>query len=202
MFVPAVAVALAIAQGVADPRIPFPQPWVSPGYAKFFWIQSPHFDRRPDRYFTDVDTVVLHATVSTTLEGTTRWFTMPQAKVSAHFTIDKDGSIIQHVSTFDRAWHAGGSRDPLGRTGVNDFSIGIELVNMNDGIDPYTDAQIEVTGFLIGALKRRFPLKQIVSHEYIAVPPGRKSDPKGFPWERLEYLGLPMFYGFPEGSKG
>jgi N-acetylmuramoyl-L-alanine amidase len=184
--------AVGAAQVAQDPRMPYPEFWKNPGYNRLIWIHSPHFNERPAQYFTEVDTVVVHSTVSSTLSGTTRWFTMPEARVSAHFTIDKDGSIVQHVSTFDRAWHAGMSRDPLGRTGVNDFSIGIELVNLNDGKDPYPDEQVEVLGFLIAHLKRRFPIKQLVSHEIIATPAGRKSDPKGFPWERLEYLGIPI----------
>jgi N-acetylmuramoyl-L-alanine amidase/AmpD protein len=47
-----------------------------------------------------------------------------------------------------------------------------------------------VLRFLILALKRRFPLKQITSHELIALPRGRKNDPKAFPWHQLRDLGL------------
>jgi len=52
-----------------------------------------------------------------------------------------------------------------------------------------------VLKWIIAGLKRRFPLKQIVSHEFIAVPAGRKSDPAGFPWESLKDLNLPMYFG-------
>jgi N-acetylmuramoyl-L-alanine amidase len=201
MIPSALPIAVALLQAGAEPQLPFPQPWVTPGFNRLLWVQSPHYNERPPQYFADVDTVVVHATVSTTLEGTTKWFVMPESKVSAHFTIDKDGSVIQHVSTFDRAWHAGTSRDAQGRQGVNDFSIGIELVNMNDGIDPYTPEQVEVLGNIIAVMKRRFPIKQIVSHEFIAIPPGRKSDPKNFPWEKLEYLGLPMYKDLPRSSQ-
>lgn len=166
-----------------------PQPWRDPGFAEIIWVQSPHFDRRAEG--SPVDTIVLHSTVTPTLEATTRWFMSPEAKVSAHFTIGKDGSIVQHVSTFYRAWHAGVSKDSSGRESVNHFSIGIELVNLNDGKDPYPDAQVQALRFLIPVLQRRFPeLRSITSHAFIAQPPGRKSDPREFPWERVDGFGL------------
>jgi len=170
-----------------------PNPWVDPGYAKLIWVQSPNYNRRPDD--TVIDTIVLHSTVIPTLEATTRAFYDPKSQVSSHFTIGKDGSIVQNVSTFQRAWHAGVSKDSLGRENVNNFSIGIELVNLNDGKDPYPQAQIEVLRFLILEMKRRFPtLRYIVSHEYIAQPHGRKSDPKGFPWQELNGLGMELVH--------
>jgi N-acetylmuramoyl-L-alanine amidase/AmpD protein len=178
---------------VPDPRTPLPTVWKDPGYGKFLWIQSPNFGKRPKGAV--VDTIVVHSTDISTLESTTKWFCDTKSQVSAHFTIGKDGSVIQHISTFDRAWHAGVSTDAMGHGNVNDYSIGIELVNRDDGKDPYPDAQVEVLGYLIDEMKRRFPIKQIVSHEFIAIPRGRKVDPAGFPWEKLRWLGLPMYYG-------
>ena len=85
--------------------------------------------------------------------------------------------------------------DAQGHTNPNNYSIGIELVNLNDGKDPYPDAQIEALRGIIATMCRRFPIKQLVSHEYIAQPPGRKNDPKGFPWDRLKDFGLPIYTG-------
>jgi len=178
---------------IPDPRDPMPNPWREPGYNKFLWIQSPNFG--PRSADAVVDTIVIHSTVIPTLETTTAAFQRVSSQVSAHYTIGKDGSFILNVSTFDRAWHAGKSIDALGRENVNNFSIGIELVNLNDGKDPYPDAQIQVLHNIIQGLRRRFPIRQIVSHEFIAVPRGRKSDPIGFPWRKLADIGLPMFYG-------
>jgi N-acetyl-anhydromuramyl-L-alanine amidase AmpD len=169
-----------------------PVPWQEPGYNKLVWIQSPNCDIRPKT--AEVDTIVIHSTVTPTLEATTKWFGTTESKVSSHFTIGKDGSIVQNVSTFNRAWHAGASKDSLGREHVNDFSVGIELVNLNDGKDPYPEAQLRVLHNLIAFLKHRFPLKYIVSHEYIAQPHGRKSDPKAFPWETVEDLDLQVLH--------
>jgi N-acetylmuramoyl-L-alanine amidase len=169
---------------------PMPSPWKDPGFAQVMWVESPNFNSRPAT--VEVDTVVLHSTVIPTLERTVYAFNRKASGVSAHFTIGKDGSIVQHVSTFDRAWHAGTSRDHLGRDNVNAFSIGIELVNLNDGADPYPDDQIRSLQFLLAALQRRHDLRYLISHEAVAIPKGRKSDPAGFPWETMQGLGLEL----------
>jgi len=165
-----------------------PQAWADPGYNRVLWIQSPNCDLRPPTAV--VDTVVLHATVISTLQGVVERFQSPEHKVSSHYTIGKDGSVVQHVSRFNRAWHAGKSKDVEGRTHVNDFSIGIELVNLNDGKDPYPLPQTTVLRNLIMALRKSLPLRYVTSHEYVAVPPGRKTDPLAYPWKTLENLGL------------
>jgi N-acetyl-anhydromuramyl-L-alanine amidase AmpD len=167
-----------------------PTPWKDPGFNQLLWIQSPNCNLRPKG--TVVDTIVLHSTVNPTLQNTTEWFQTDKSQVSSHFTIGKDGSIVENVSTFNRAWHAGASRDVEGRNNVNNFSIGIELVNLDDGKDPYTAPQIQALRNLIFVLKRRFPLKYITSHEFIALPHGRKVDPKGYPWKTLENVGLKL----------
>jgi len=161
---------------VPDPRTPMPaeKDWKDPGYLKLVWIQSPNFDHRQK-------TEVFQRSASN--------------PVSAHFTIGKDGSIVQNVSTFERAWHAGVSKDAGGRPSANQYSIGIELVNLDDGKDGYPEPQLQALCGIIAEMKRRFPIKQIVSHEFIAIPPGRKIDPAAFPWKRLAYFGLPMYYG-------
>lgn len=183
----------AIVPDVPDPRTPMPNPWKDPGYLNLVWIQSPNFGPRP--LGAVVDTIVVHSTVIPTLEKTTVAFQRTESQVSAHFTIGKDGSIVQNVSTFDRAWHAGVSKDAEGHTNLNNNSIGIELVNLNDGKDPYPEAQLMALCGIIAEMRRRYPIRQIVSHEFIAQPPGRKNDPANFPWERLKYFGLPIYCG-------
>jgi len=180
----------AIAIGPQGPGLV--EPFVDPGYGKVVWAQSPNFNQRPPG--TVVDTVVLHHTAGPNLVGTVRWFANPESRVSSHFTVGKDGSIVQHVSTFARAWHAGESI-LLGRPNLNHYSIGIEMVNIGDGKDPWPKEQVEVVGFLIAHLRKRFPqLRYVTSHEFVAVPKGRKPDPKGFPWKSLEHLGLELIY--------
>ena len=196
MFLLPISLAMMV-QG--DGKSPMPNPWKNPGYMKLVWIQSPNFGPRPADAV--VDTVVIHSTVIPTLEKTTEAFQRVASQVSAHYTIGQDGSIVQNVSTFDRAWHAGVSTDHFGRGNVNHFSVGIELVNLNDGKDPYPQAQIDALHAILVVLKRRFPIRQLTSHEYIAKPYGRKNDPTIFPWNQLKDVGLPMYYGKPENEK-
>jgi len=147
---------------------------------------SPNFNARPEGIV--IDTVVLHATVLNTLAEVVDKFTNPESQVSAHYTIDRDGTVAWHVSEDQCAWHAGQSKMKDGRSGVNDFSIGIELVNLNDGIDPFPDVQIQVMRSLLKAIISRHPIGYIVTHYECADPPGRKSDPAGFHERWIEGL--------------
>jgi len=139
---------------------------------------SPNCDGRP--VGVQIDTIVLHATVLNTLSEVVEKFADPESRVSAHYTIDRDGTIVCHVREDQRAWHAGQSRMKDGRMAVNDFSIGIELVNLNDGVDPFPEEQIQAMRSLLKAIISRHPIRHIVTHYECAHPPGRKSDPAGF----------------------
>jgi AmpD protein len=102
-------------------------------------------------------------------------------RVSAHFFIRRDGTLIQFVSADKRAWHAGIS-SWNGRERCNDFSIGIELEGTDE--TPFTEAQYTCLNDLIEVLLERYPIKDIVGHSDIA--PGRKTDPGlCFDWERV-----------------
>jgi N-acetylmuramoyl-L-alanine amidase len=139
---------------------------------------SPNCNGRPEGIA--IDTVVVHATVFDTLDEVIRHFSSPETQVSSHYTIDRDGAVVSHVSEDERAWHAGVSRMEDGRTNVNDFSIGIELVNRNDGKDPFPAEQIQALRNLLKAIITRRPIRYIIPHYACADPPGRKSDPVGF----------------------
>ncbi|GAB4531793.1 MAG: hypothetical protein Kow0063_11490 [Anaerolineae bacterium] len=148
------------------------------------WVGSPNFNRRPDP--DDIRAIVIHATANTTLEGVISWFNNPEAQVSAHYTIGKDGRIVQHVRDQDRAWHAGAS-EWKGVPNVNNYALGIELVNLNDGQDPYPEEQHQANVQLCTYLCRKYQIKpdDIMGHVDIAVPKGRKTDPRGYDLERL-----------------
>lgn len=103
-------------------------------------------------------------------------------KVSAHFLIRRDGTLIQFVPCTLRAWHAGAS-SWQGRECCNDFSIGIEL----EGSDelPFTDAQYATLTPLVRLLKQAYPIRAVVGHSDIA--PDRKTDPgPHFAWQRID----------------
>jgi N-acetyl-anhydromuramyl-L-alanine amidase AmpD len=157
------------------------------------WIPSPFFNERPAG--TVIDTVVIHHTSLATLNEVVQRFQNPEFKVSSHYIIDRDGTVVQMVDLSQRAYHAGKSIDVEGRPNVNDFSIGIELVNTGVGAEPYPARQISSLTTLITQLKRKHKIRIVTSHEYVAEPVGRKNDPFAFPWMKLKRLGLKMVYG-------
>lgn len=104
-------------------------------------------------------------------------------RVSSHLFIERSGKITQFVPFAARAWHAGESSFG-GRTGCNDFSIGIELEGTD--IEPYTAAQYGQLVLATCAIMDAYPAitrQRIVGHSDIA--PGRKTDPGiAFDWHR------------------
>ncbi|NVK12419.1 MAG: 1,6-anhydro-N-acetylmuramyl-L-alanine amidase AmpD [Gammaproteobacteria bacterium] len=105
-------------------------------------------------------------------------------RVSAHFYIDRNGTLTQFVPINKRAWHAGQS-SYLGRENCNDFSLGIELEG--DDESSYSDAQYDTLSNLVNVLLNEVPTlsaDRIAAHSEIA--PGRKTDPgPGFDWSRF-----------------
>ncbi|MEP0767037.1 MAG: N-acetylmuramoyl-L-alanine amidase [Fimbriimonadia bacterium] len=132
-----------------------------------------------------VDTIVLHATGGTGFDGAVQWLCDPASRVSAHYVIGKRGELAKLVPLSRAAHHAGRSRLPDGTSGVNSRSIGIELVNRNDGTDPYPPAQVSRLKSLLSELIRAFPVRWLVSHAAIALPAGRKTDPQGLDVQAL-----------------
>ncbi len=108
-------------------------------------------------------------------------------EVSAHYFIDRNGKLWQLVDEAKRAWHAGTSRMPHpddGRSGVNHFSVGVELFATETS--GYTDAQYETLTQLTKSLLSRYPIKNIYGHSDIA--PERKTDPWQFDWKRFRTM--------------
>ena len=149
-----VAPELVVVHGISLPAGEFGGPWIDRLFAG---------DLPPDAHPTFRDTAAL--------------------RVSAHAVIRRDGSITQYVPFGMRAWHAGQSQYQ-GRSGCNDFSIGVELEGTDSS--PYTDAQYESLTALVGALLATYPTlsaERIAGHSDIA--PGRKTDPgPAFDWQR------------------
>jgi N-acetylmuramoyl-L-alanine amidase len=151
-------------------------------------VDSPNQDDRPAGIA--IDTLVVHDTETpggirkaTTIAN---YFCNPKSEVSAHYIIGKAGEIVQCVPDEKRAWHAGPSKFE-GREKVNDFSIGVELVNTESGTDPFTDAQYASLIALTAELVQRhnIPLSHITGHRNITNYPSLKRDPaNNFDWER------------------
>jgi hypothetical protein len=80
------------------------------------FIRSPNVSSRNG---TKIDMVVLHFTDGPSAQSAINTFRDPNAQVSAHYIIDKNGDIYQMVEDSDKAWHA---------KAANPRSIGIEHV--------------------------------------------------------------------------
>ncbi len=151
------------------------------------WIQSPNFDDRPAGAV--IDTLVIHDTETPGIRQArtiASHFVNPRSGVSAHFIIGKAGEIVQCVDEEKRAFHAGPSLF-RGRDRVNDFSIGIELVNSQSGSDPFTDQQYRSLARLTRYLLARFaiPADRITGHHDVTLRPHVKRDPApNFDWDR------------------
>ena len=153
---------------------------------------SPNHD---ERGADPVDILVLHYTGMGTAEEALSRLCDPAAKVSAHYTVDRDGTVYAHVPEERRAWHAGLSYW-AGVRNVNARSIGIEIVNPGHelGYIPFTDDQVgAVIDLACGILKRHpVPPRNVVAHSDVA--PSRKQDPgELFPWGRLAEYGIGLW---------
>ena len=156
---------------------------------------SPNHDARPAGGVIDI--LVLHYTGMKTGEEALARLCDPAAKVSAHYTIDRDGRIYAHVPEERRAWHAGVSYW-AGETNVNARSIGIELVNPGHefGYVPFTDDQVASLIDLSREILGRHPIPpaRVLAHSDVA--PARKQDPgELFPWARLADYGIGVWPG-------
>lgn len=122
--------------------------------------------------------IVWHHTASTaTAERTAKWFQSPAAKASSHYVVDRSGEVIRSVPDDLKAWHAGVS-EWQGQKDVSAFSLGIEICNVGDHVEPYPAAQMDAVVRLTAALAATYniPVENVTRHRDIAMPPGRKCD--------------------------
>ncbi|PIP28516.1 MAG: hypothetical protein COX29_00810 [Candidatus Moranbacteria bacterium CG23_combo_of_CG06-09_8_20_14_all_35_22] len=102
--------------------------------------------------------------------------------VSPHYIISRDGKIYRLVLDKNIAYHAGESKVPDGRTSVNNFSLGIEIVNTKS--EKPNEAQYNALRNLLTYLKSEYKIKYMLGHSDIA--PSRKDDPWNFDFERVK----------------
>lgn len=100
-------------------------------------------------------------------------------KVCAHYLIDREGTIFQTVDESDIAFHAGASKLPDGSSGINNRSVGIEIITSLT--EAPTAAQMTAAVKLTKDIRSRHNIKYILRHSDIA--PGRKTDPWNMDWE-------------------
>jgi N-acetylmuramoyl-L-alanine amidase len=92
------------------------------------YVESPNHGGKQN--MANVDTIVIHYTAGPSAQSAINTFKDPNArfKPSAHLVIDFNGGVIQMVPFNVKANHAGES-EHLGRKWMNNYSIGIEIVN-------------------------------------------------------------------------
>lgn len=90
--------------------------------------------------------------------------------VSAHYLIAKNGDIYELVDVHYAAWHAGAAIKGWG----NAETIGIEMSNLGNGRDPFTDEQYKAVAYLLNLHKIK--KENVRDHKAICVPKGRKVD--------------------------
>lgn len=111
--------------------------------------------------------LVVHYTAGASADGSLAWLCNPSAKAAAHLLIARDGGVTQLVAFNRVAWHAGQSQW-AGRSGLNGFSIGIELDNAG---------KLERVGrrWLSACTKREYPDDEVLvarhKHDRPDAPP-------------------------------
>lgn len=150
-------------------------------------------------FFSDheipVDFLILHYTACD-LKQTLEIFTSSDRKVCAHFVLDTDGTIYDLGGFIDgpirQGAHAGKSQLELnGKSyaSFNQFSIGIEIINLNGNLLEYTEEQYTSLAQLVRHLQSRFPAlknpERIMGHEHLAYWRGKADPGVLFDWSKF-----------------
>jgi N-acetyl-anhydromuramyl-L-alanine amidase AmpD len=117
-----------------------------------------------DRAASDVDTIVIHTIGGPACAGHTVVFQpipvrgddadfwkkllLSAPDADAHYVIGRNGKVVEAIPVLQVANHT---------VGLNDRSIGIELVNRGDGLEPFPEQQVKALVDLIKSLKDQFP---------------------------------------------
>ena len=147
---------------------------------------SPNFNLKK-RSYSKVKYLIFHYTGMKSEKGAIRRLTSDNSKVSCHYFIKKNGSVINLVPDLYISWHAGVSHWKKIKR-LNKFSIGIEIHNPGHqyGYKSFNKKQINSIKNLSLKLAKKYNLKKehYLGHSDIA--PDRKKDPgEKFPWEFL-----------------
>ena len=157
---------------------------------------SPHFDP----VAVPVEFLILHYTAQSLRETLKIFLSESGPPLSCHLIIDRNGRVFELVSCRNgvchRAFHAGKSRlsgklspERKNLRSFNDFSLGIELVNLNGNFYPYTEAQYQSLFQVTRRLKKIYPKlsapERVLGHEHIAGFRGKADPGARFHWRRF-----------------
>jgi N-acetyl-anhydromuramyl-L-alanine amidase AmpD len=149
---------------------------------------------------TNVDTIIIHAVSGPRCAGgrvvysgaphdAAHWkrFFDTHTVLGIHYVVDRAGVVLSSTPESREANHA---------LNHNHGTIGIELVHNGDGIEPFSDKQLNALIELIKAIRTRYaiPIENIKSHAEMDTrtfvcggqPIKARQDPgENFPWVRL-----------------
>ncbi|MEZ5787525.1 MAG: N-acetylmuramoyl-L-alanine amidase [Xanthobacteraceae bacterium] len=141
------------------------------------------------------DILLLHYTGMPTMQAALDRLRIRESRVSCHYLVDEDGTVMQLVAEIERAWHAGISFWERGND-INSRSIGIEIVNPGHefGYREFPQLQIDAVIALARDIVARRSIEpyRVLAHSDVA--PTRKEDPgELFPWQQLADAGVGLW---------
>ncbi len=151
---------------------------------------------RPDASANTIRAIVIHATAGSSTEGAVS--VMAARRASFHWLVADEneaahGDFVWASAPERRAaWHVRNNcfhPDVYnGAKRVNDWSLGIEVVNAQSDGDEFSDWQLHATAGIVRYAWAKYPnLAYVVSHARL--DPGRRTDPgSSFPWGRFAEL--------------
>ncbi len=144
--------------------------------------------------------IIIHYTGMKNELSALRRLCTENSKVSAHYFIKKNGSILKLVPDLYIAWHAGISRWK-NKKNLNEYSIGIEIQNSGHEYlnEKFLSKQIISLKKLLKFLMKKYKInhKNVLGHSDIA--PARKKDPgEKFPWKNLAKNKLALWHTLNE----
>ena len=158
------------------------------------WYPAPVANYEPGhRKPGDIHYIVIHVTDGS-YPGAVAWLTNPQAHVSSHYVISREGDITQLVARRDIAWHSGNHA-------MNAESIGIEHEGMTDDPAGFTDAEYRASAHLVAWLVHVYDIPidraHILGHSDVPDPTDptqgggidHHTDPGQY-WDWTKYLRL------------
>ena len=154
----------------------------------------------PERNKKLINFVIIHYTGMKIESKAIKRLTDPKFKVSAHYFIKNNGTIVNMVPDDYVAWHAGVSNWKNFKS-LNKYSIGVELSNPGHkhGYKNFSHKQISSLTKLLKMFIKRYKIKtkNILGHSDVA--PSRKKDPgERFPWKKLGKKGVSFWHKLNE----
>ena len=147
---------------------------------------SPNFDVIK-RKKENIKFLVFHYTGMKTEKSALKRLSNRNSKVSSHYFIKKNGTIINLVPDLYVSWHAGISFWKKVKK-LNKYSIGIEIHNPGHqyGYKSFNKKQINSIKYLSLKLAKKYNIKREHYLGHSDISPDRKKDPgEKFPWEFL-----------------